>query len=274
MEMNRAKVVIQDLCKQYIAVAGGKEQRTVVLHNVSFTVNEGEIVALAGMSGCGKTTTLRIIMGLEQATSGTVEINGKKVEGPGFDRGMIFQHAGLLPWRTALENVEFGLEIKKVPAKERREIARHYLELVGLGDFIHHRPHQLSGGMQQRVGIARALAIDPEVLLMDEPFGALDAQTRESLQDELLQIHEKTKKTIIFVTHDLDEAVLLADKVIVMFPKPGRIHEIVDIRIPHPRNDAIAIRGSEEFTQKRYHIWKLLKQANTASNELMPTEVH
>jgi len=273
MEKSRPKVEVRHLCKHYSAAVGGKEQRTVALDNVSFSVNEGEIIALAGMSGCGKTTTLRIIMGLEQATSGTVEINGKAVEGPGFDRGMVFQHAGLLPWRTALENVEFGLEIKKIPAKQRREIARHYLDLVGLGDFANHRPHQLSGGMQQRVGIARALAIDPEVLLMDEPFGALDAQTREALQDELLRIHEKTKKTIIFVTHDLDEAVLLADKVVVMFPRPGRIHEIVDIHIPHPRNDAIAIRGSEEFTRKRYHIWKLLKMSNAMSDERMLTEV-
>jgi NitT/TauT family transport system ATP-binding protein len=263
--MGNQKVCIRNISKEFIVNTKGNVKRIMALLDVSFSVNEGEIVALTGTSGCGKTTTLRVLMGLEKQTSGIVEVSGKQVNGPGYDRGMIFQHAELLPWRTALENVEFGLEVKGVPPVERKELAQYYLELVGLKDAMNHRPTQLSGGMKQRVGIARALAIDPDVLLMDEPFGALDAQTRETLQDELLKIHEQTKKTMIFVTHDLDEAVLLADKVVVMFPYPGRVHEIVDINIPRPRNDVIAIRGSAEFNQKRYYIWKALKTAAAIS---------
>jgi NitT/TauT family transport system ATP-binding protein len=176
---------------------------------------------------------------------------------------MVFQHAELLPWRTALANVEFGLEVKGVPAWERRQTALQYLELVGLTRAIHLRPHQLSGGMQQRVGIARALAIDPEVLLMDEPFGELDAQTRETLQGELLRIHERTRKTMLFVTHDLDEAVLLADRVIVLSPHPGRVQEEVEIDLPRPRTDPERLRVSAEFMQKRYYIWTRLRPAET-----------
>lgn len=266
--MENEKLRVSNISKEFIVTSKGKEERILALQDVSFAVNEGEIIALAGTSGCGKTTTLRILMGLEKQSSGIVEIGGKQITGPGYDRGMIFQHAELLPWRTTLGNVEFGLEVKGVPPQERKELAQYYLELVGLKDAMNHRPNQLSGGMKQRVGIARALAIDPDVLLMDEPFGALDAQTRETLQDELLKIHEKTKKTIVFVTHDLDEAVLLADKVVVMFPNPGRIHEIVDINIPRPRNDVIAIKGSDEFNQKRYHIWKALKLAASSRVEV------
>ncbi|WP_174735216.1 ABC transporter ATP-binding protein [Mesobacillus harenae] len=263
--MANEKVHVRQISKEFIVSSKGIEDRITALQDVSFSVQEGEIIALTGTSGCGKTTMLRIIMGLENQSSGIVEVGGKQVTGPGYDRGMIFQHAELLPWRTALENVEFGLEVKGVSPQERREAAKYYLELVGLKDAMNHRPTQLSGGMKQRVGIARALAIDPDVLLMDEPFGALDAQTRETLQDELLKIHEQTKKTIIFVTHDLDEAVLLADKVVVMFPDPGRIHEIVDINIQRPRNDVIAIKGSDEFNQKRYYIWKALKTAASST---------
>ncbi|CAG7628331.1 Vitamin B12 import ATP-binding protein BtuD [Paenibacillus solanacearum] len=273
MDTRVPKVKVSNISKQFTVSVEDKEQTIRALDNVSFSVHAGEIVALAGTSGCGKTTMLRILMGLEQASSGTVEIDGNKVNGPGFDRGMIFQHAGLLPWRSALENVEYGLEVKNMPKQQRRVVAEHYLELVGLKNFMHHRPNQLSGGMQQRVGIARALAIDPEVLLMDEPFGALDAQTRESMQEELLRIQQQTSKTILFVTHDLDEAVLLADKVLVMFPGPGRIHEIVDIQIPHPRTDTIAIRGSDEFNRKRYHIWKTLKTSSALQTNFIPAEV-
>ncbi len=177
---------------------------------------------------------------------------------------MVFQQAQLLPWRTVLDNVTFGLEVQKMPRKGRQELAEYYLELVGLKDYYYLRPLQLSGGMQQRVGIARALAIQPQVLLMDEPFGSLDAQTRENLQESLLEVHERTKKTILFVTHDLDEAVLLADKVVIMTPSPGRVHEIVDINIPRPRKDIIGIRGGQEYLQKRYYIWKTLKAFGVA----------
>jgi NitT/TauT family transport system ATP-binding protein len=204
---------------------------------------------------------LRITMGLEEVSSGSVEVAGKVVEGCGYDRGFVFQHAELLPWRTVLGNVEFGLEVKGVPAKERRETARRNLELVGLTKFESARPHALSGGMQQRVGLVRALTIDPDVLLMDEPFGALDAQTREDLQIELLNIHQKTGKTILFVTHDLDEAVLLADRVILMSSHPGRIKQIFDVPLRRPREDAVALRGTDEFSQIRYAVWKSMRQS-------------
>jgi len=257
------KVRVRDLRKEFHVRAAGREQTVRALDSISFEVGAGEFIVLTGRSGCGKTTALRLIMGLEQATSGSVEIDGRIVNGCGFDRGMVFQHAELLPWRTALGNVEFALEVKGIPAAERRAIALHSLELVGLKSAADRRPDQLSGGMRQRVGLARALAIDPQVLLMDEPFGALDAQTRESLQAELVALHQKTRKTVIFVTHDLDEAVLLADRVVVLSPH-GRLHEIVDVPIPRPRNDPVAVRGTPRFQEVRYHIWSILKKTDDA----------
>jgi NitT/TauT family transport system ATP-binding protein len=252
------KVRVRDLTKEYYVSAHGRTQVVNALSGVSFDIAAGEFVALTGRSGCGKTTSLRIVLGLEAQTAGTVQIDGREVSGCGYDRGMVFQHAELLPWRTAIENIEFGLELKGMPKPERRVIAHKMLDLVGLKNSADRRPYQLSGGMKQRVGLARALTTDPEVLLMDEPFGALDAQIREEMQAELLSLHEKTKKTVLFVTHDLDEAVLLADRVVVFTPH-GKIHEIVDIRIPRPRRDPIAIRGTEEFQKKRYDIWRMLK---------------
>jgi NitT/TauT family transport system ATP-binding protein len=231
-------------------------QAVQALDRLSFTVADGEVVALIGPSGCGKTTALPIAMGLEAASGGRVTVDGAQVEGCGHDRGMVFQHAELLPWLTALKNVEFGLEMKGMRGAALRDTAMKYLTLVGLGDSVDRRPYQLSGGMQQRVGIARALAIDPKVLLMDEPFGALDAQTREILQGELLELHARTRKTILFVTHDLDEAVLLADRVVVM--QHGRLQEIVTVPLRRPREDLAKIRGSEAFAQTRYHIWQAL----------------
>lgn len=236
------------------------------LEQVSFTVRPGEVLALTGLSGCGKTTLLRIIMGLEAPTSGTVEVDGRPVAGCGFDRAMVFQRAELLPWRTAVGNVEFGLEVKGIPSAERRRTALEKLELVGLSDATGRRPNELSGGMQQRVGLARAIAVDPQVLLMDEPFGALDAMTRESLQVELLSIHEKTGKTIIFVTHDLDEAVLLADRVVLMSTRPGRVKEIIEVGIPREtRKDLALVRGSREFADLRFYLWRGLRGAATDS---------
>jgi NitT/TauT family transport system ATP-binding protein len=250
------EVSLIDVSKRFALRVDGGVQNVQALDRLSFTVRDGEVVALIGPSGCGKTTALRIAMGLEAASGGRVTVDGAQVDGCGYDRGMVFQHAELLPWLTALKNVEFGLEMKGMRGTALHDTAMKYLALVGLSDSANRRPYQLSGGMQQRVGIARALAIDPKVLLMDEPFGALDAQTRETLQGELLQIHARTKKTILFVTHDLDEAVLLADRVVVM--QHGRLHEIVDVPLPRPRDHLAKIRGSEAFAQTRYHIWQAL----------------
>jgi NitT/TauT family transport system ATP-binding protein len=248
------EVSLIDLSKRFTLQVDGKVQTVRALERLTFTVTDGEVVALIGPSGCGKTTALRIAMGLENASAGRVTVDRVEVKGCGYDRGMVFQHAELLPWLTALQNVMFGLEMKGLRGSPLREAAMHYLTLVGLAESCDRRPHQLSGGMQQRVGIARALAIDPKVLLMDEPFGALDAQTREDLQGELLELHRRTHKTILFVTHDLDEAVLLADRVVVM--RQGSVHEIIAVPIPRPRQDIAAIRGLPEFADTRYHIWR------------------
>jgi NitT/TauT family transport system ATP-binding protein len=245
-----------DVSKRFTLRVDGVQQTVAALDRLNFSVSDGEIVALIGPSGCGKTTALRIAMGLEAASGGQVTVDGVAVKGCGHDRGMVFQHAALLPWLTALENVMFGLEMKGMRGDALRETAQRYLALVGLTDSTNRRPYQLSGGMQQRVGIARALAIDPKVLLMDEPFGALDAQTRETLQGELIEIHARTRKTILFVTHDLDEAVLLADRVVVM--QHGSVQEIMDVSLPRPRGDLGALRGSAEFADTRYRLWRAI----------------
>src|SRR5665213_1540383 len=255
------EVSLIDISKNFTLRVDGDVQNVQALDPLSFTVRNGEVVALIGPSGCGKTTALRIAMGLERATSGRVLVDGREIEGCGHDRGMVFQQAELLPWLTAIENVKFGLEMKGVRGAELAATAMRCLELVGLKDSSNRRPYQLSGGMQQRVGIARALAIDPKVLLMDEPFGALDAQTRETLQGELLDIHARTKKTILFVTHDLDEAVLLADRVVVM--QMGRLERIVTVPIARPRDDLATIRGTQEFADTRYQIWRALHAGET-----------
>jgi len=249
-------VELIDVSKTFTLRVDGAEQAVRALASLNFRVNDGEIVALIGPSGCGKTTALRIAMGLESASGGRVAVDGVAVTGCGHDRGMVFQHAELLPWLTALENVMFGLEMKGVRGGELRDTAQRYLDLVGLRESGSRRPYQLSGGMQQRVGIARALAIDPKVLLMDEPFGALDAQTRETMQAELIDIHARTKKTILFVTHDLDEAVLLADRVVVM--QHGAVQEIMDVPLPRPRGDLEALRGSAAFAATRYKLWRAI----------------
>jgi len=212
--------------------------KMVAIDDFSFEVKDGEFVCLLGPSGCGKTTVLRIIAGLEEKTSGSILLDGKEIDKPGSDRGMVFQEFALLPWRNVQKNVEFGLEIKGLDPAARKESADRYIELVGLKGFENSLPKQLSGGMKQRVGIARALANDPEILLMDEPFGALDAQTRNQMQKELLRIWEETKKTVLFVTHSVDEAVFLADKVIVLTTRPSRIKEVFEVKQPRPRDRA------------------------------------
>ncbi|MBK1795496.1 ABC transporter ATP-binding protein [Devosia sp. WQ 349] len=252
-----ALVEIQNVTKTFKTKVGGVHREVKALQGVSFSMERGEIVAITGASGCGKTTMLRIIMGLERASGGAVIVNGKEVNGCGYDRGLVFQHSELLPWRNAEQNVAFGLELKGMGKVERQAEAKRNLELVGLGHAGDRLPHQLSGGMKQRVGIARALAISPDVLLMDEPFGALDAQTRESLQNELLVIQAKTQQTIIMVTHDLDEAVLLADRIVVM--SQGRVKEVLEVHLPRPRPSLAALRGDPEFGEKRLRLFDLLK---------------
>jgi NitT/TauT family transport system ATP-binding protein len=255
-------VNLSEVSKSFTLNVNKNAQVVHALRSVSFDVRDSEIVTMIGPSGCGKTTALRIVMGLESASQGRVSVGGKVVKGCGYDRGLVFQHAELLPWLTALQNVMFGLEMKGVRGGELRETALRYLDLVGLRDAAERRPYQLSGGMKQRVGIARALAIDPEVLLMDEPFGALDSQTRESLQAELLDIHARTRKTILFVTHDLDEAVLLADRIVVM--RVGAIEEIIEVPLPRPRGDLGALRAAPEFADTRYRVWKALHDPPTS----------
>ena len=250
-----------DVSKRFTLRVDGVQHTVAALSRLNFSVSDGEIVALIGPSGCGKTTALRIAMGLEAASGGQVTVDGVPVTGRGHDRGMVFQHAALLPWLTAMENVMFGLEMKGMRGAELRETAQRYLGLVGLKDSTNRRPYQLSGGMQQRVGIARALAIDPKVLLMDEPFGALDAQTRETMQAELLELHARTHKTILFVTHDLDEAVLIADRIVVM--KAGVVQEIMTVPLARPRPDLGMVRGMSEFADTRYRVWKALHEPST-----------
>lgn len=254
---------IRQITKVFSLASGAASTTVKALDSVSFEVSQGEIVAITGPSGCGKTTVLRIIMGLETASGGEVISRGMRVAGCGYDRSLVFQHAELLPWRNARSNVAFGLELKGVAPALREQAADRYLEMVGLTHAARRLPHQLSGGMKQRVGIARALATEPEVLLMDEPFGSLDAQTREELQGELLDIHAQTRKTIVIVTHDLDEAVLLADRVIVM--KEGRVDTVFTIEIPRPRGKLAGLRGNAEFGRKRLALWDRLHDMKKAA---------
>ncbi len=235
----------RDLSKSFEKEIG----QTDAVRDVDLIIREGEFVCLVGPSGCGKTTLLRMIAGLADPTSGSIRLRGGPIEGPGADRGMIFQSFALFPWRTVRRNIEFGLEIRKVPKAERRRISDEYIDLVGLKGFEGAHPKELSGGMQQRVGLARALANDPAVLLMDEPFGSLDAQTRNLMQMELLRIWERMRKTVVFVTHSVDESVFLADRIIVLTARPASIKSIVEVDLPRPRD-----RASSEFANLRHRV--------------------
>lgn len=261
------KLSVRNVCKSFRlrGGAGGSTGLLNVLRNVSFDARQGEIVSLIGESGCGKTTLLRIVQGLIRLDSGSVLVDERPVNGPGRDRGFVFQQASLLPWRSARQNVEFGLELQGIPRAERAHRALQLLELVGLAHAAEQYPHQLSGGMQQRIGLARALAIEPAILLMDEPFSALDAQTREALQLELMRIHEKTATTTLFVTHDLEEAVYLSDRVVVLAAKPGRVQRIIDIPFAHPRPQLAELRNDSLFQEIRHETWHLIRTPATAA---------
>lgn len=229
-----AKIQISNLRKIYST----PERQVHALEDINLEIAAGEFVCLVGLSGCGKTTLLNILSGFVEITSGTVWMDGKPITNT-YDRGVVFQEYALFPWRTALRNVEYGLEIRKIPSAQRKQIAREYLRLVRLEQFADFYPHNLSGGMRQRVAVARALAFDPQVLLMDEPFGALDAQTREELQELTVDVWHKTKKTVVYVTHNLSEAVYLGDRIVVLVANPGRIRTVVNVDLPRPR-DALA----------------------------------
>jgi len=232
-------------------------KRVVALENFDLTVHDGEFVAIVGPSGCGKSTFLHMLGGFEPADGGTMMLNGELVRGPGPDRGMLFQEYALYPWRTVTGNILWPLEIQHVPKAEREKTLERLLSMVGLGQFRHHYPGELSGGMKQRVALARLLALDPRILLMDEPFGALDAQNRELLQEELQQIWNASRKTVLFVTHDIDEAIYLADRVIVFTARPGRIKADIEIDLRRPRD--IEIKKSHEYGEYRNRIWDLLR---------------
>ncbi len=249
---------VKQLSKVFFEQNDPRKPGFVALYNVSLAIRRKEFVSLLGPSGCGKTTLIRIIAGLLRADRGEVLVNGQTVTAPGRDRCLVFQQFGLLPWRTVLANVEFGLELEGVCKEERRRAAEKYLELVGLKGFEHYYPHQVSGGMQQRVGIARALSKKPDILLMDEPFGAVDAQTREQLQEELLKIWSQTDTTVAFVTHSIDEAIYLSDRVVVMQGRPGRIKEEVSVDLPRPRWEG-DVKADPLFAQLRAHLREALR---------------
>jgi len=235
----------------------GRNGKTVALNGVNLDIYDNEFICVVGPSGCGKSTLLNIIAGLHEASSGEVLVDGVKVEGTGVDRGVVFQQYALFPWLTVKKNVMFGLKLKKdLTEEQREEIAMKYIKIVGLEKFVDAYPKELSGGMKQRVAIARAYAVNPSLLLMDEPFGALDAQTRTQLQTELLKTWEEEKKTCFFITHDVEEAILLATKVIVMSARPGRIKEIIDIDIPYPRGQESKMLP--RFTELKNYIWNMV----------------
>ena len=248
------KVSIQGVEKKYNTRKG----EVVALNGVDFDIKENEFICVIGPSGCGKSTLLNIIAGLLEPTSGQILVDGKPISGTGTDRGVVFQQYALFPWLTVKKNVEFGLKLKGLSKEECDAIAMKYLKMVELEKFADSYPKELSGGMKQRVAIARAYAVNPSVLLMDEPFGALDAQTRTQLQTELLKTWQEENKTCFFVTHDIEEAIVLASRVVIMSARPGRIKEIIDIDIPHPRDQATKM--SPRFVELKNYIWSQVYQ--------------
>ncbi len=249
---DRPMVVVEEISKQF------QRAGTTALHACSLQVFANEILCVIGPSGCGKTALLRIVDGLIPPDEGRVLIGGVEVTAPRPDLAMVFQHFGLLPWKPVYDNVAYGLRVQGRSEEEIAQVVPRYIELVGLRGFEHNFPYQLSGGMQQRVGLARALAVNPIVLLMDEPFGSLDAQTRELMQEELLRLWRSQPKTMLFVTHSIDEAILLGDRVVLMTRRPGRVKEVLEVNIPRPR-DPETVRRSPRYLELRQHIWQQLK---------------
>lgn len=251
-----ARISVQEVTKTFDL----KGESFVALDRVSLDVADNEFVTVVGPSGCGKSTLMNILAGLDTPTDGQALVDGTPVDGPGPDRGVIFQQYALFPWLTVRKNVEFGLKTAGLPAAERRRRAQHFIDMVGLTEFADALPKMLSGGMKQRCASARAYAVDPSILLMDEPFGALDALTRVKLQEQLLETWSQEKRTVMFITHDVDEAVFLANRVIVMAARPGRIYEIVDVDLPYPRTEEM--RLSPEFTALRNRVWNAVYHQN------------
>jgi NitT/TauT family transport system ATP-binding protein len=244
------KIRIRNVRKVY----GTHGRRVHALEGINLDIEDGEFICFVGLSGCGKTTLLNMLAGFVEITSGDILLDGRPIT-PDYDKGVVFQEYALFPWLTAIKNIEYGLKIRKVPEAQREEIARKYLRLVRLEEFAEFYPHSLSGGMRQRIAVARALAFDPQVLLMDEPFGALDAQTREDLQELTVDVWQKTGKTVLYVTHNLSEAVYMGGRIVVFVPKPGRIREIIPVNIPRPR-DAL----SREFIEIQRNVNQLIRQ--------------
>ncbi|MFD7023107.1 ABC transporter ATP-binding protein [Promicromonospora sukumoe] len=254
-----AKISVRETRKTFAL----KDEEFVALDGVHLDVADNEFVTVVGPSGCGKSTLMNIVAGLEAPTSGQVLVDGAGVTGPGPERGVIFQQYALFPWLTVRKNVEFGLKVAGLPAAERRERAEHYVRLVGLEQFADALPKTLSGGMKQRCAIARAYAVNPSILLMDEPFGALDALTRVRLQEQLLDTWSTEKRTVLFITHDVDEAVFLAGRVVVMAARPGRIHEVIDVDLPYPRTEEV--RLSPQFAELRNRVWRAVYHQTTGA---------
>ena len=250
-----AKITVRDLTKTYHTNNGN----VIALQDVSFEVQPYESLCILGPSGCGKTTLLRLLDCLIARDAGEILLDGEPVTKPRSDMAMVFQHFGLFPWKSLEQNIAYGLILRGRPKEEIARIVQRYIDLVGLKGFEKSYPYQLSGGMQQRAGLARALAVNPSLLLMDEPFGSLDAQTREILQEELCRILEQEPKTVLFVTHSIDEAIYLGDRILLMTPRPGRIHEILSVEIPRPR-DFSRVRSDPELVRLRAHIWDQLKK--------------
>ena len=257
-----AILLAEQISKRFVEANGGGE--VLAIKDVTVAVRRHEFLSVIGPSGCGKSTFLRIVAGLDKPSGGNIVVNGRRVKGPGADRGMVFQEYALFPWKTTLQNVAFGLQLKRVPKQEREAAARRFIELVGLAGFEDKYPHQLSGGMRQRAAVARALANEPAVLLMDEPFAAVDAMTRQRLQEELTQISQKTRMTVLFVTHSIEEAIFLADRVVVLSARPGTILREFSVEFPRPRRWDVIV-GDPRFIALRDSLLALLHGPEAAS---------